>query len=179
MSYNNIQLIKRDFFAMRNGVIADALRKAGAPYAIIFGLTLPQLADIASAIGENREIAETLHQNTTTRESLMLAPMIYPRGEMDYATAYQWLAGAQTAEVADVICHRLVRHLDFAAALASDLAQSPASMSRYAALRLYINIISKHTDAALEAARKELGLGDPMTLSLARQIIDEAEFMCQ
>lgn len=179
MNYNNIQLIKREFFAMRNGVIADALRKAGAPYHIIFGLTIPQLADIASAVGENREIAETLHQNTTTRESLMLAPMIYPRGDMDYDTAYQWLAGAPTPEVADVICHRLARHLDFASALASDLAQSPASMSRYAALRLYLNIISKHTDAALETALNELKANDPMTAALARQIIDEAEFIRQ
>lgn len=179
MNYNNIQLIKREFFAMRNGVIADALRKAGAPYQIIFGLTLPQLADIASAVGENREIAETLHQNTTTRESLMLAPMIYPRADMDYDTAYQWLAGAPTAEVADVVCHRLVRHLDFAASLASDLAKSPAPMSRYAALRLYLNIISKYPDAALEAARAELDANDPMTFLLARQIIDEVEFIRQ
>lgn len=164
---------------MRNGVIADTLRKAGAPYHIIFGLTLPQLADIASAVGENREIAETLHLNTTTRESLLLAPMIYPRADMDYDTAYQWLAQAPAVEVADVICHRLVRHLDFAPALATDLAKSPASMSRYAALRLYLNLISKHTDAALEAARNEFVANDPMTLPLARQIIDEAEFIRQ
>lgn len=179
MNYNNIQLIKREFFAMRNGVIADALRKAGAPYSIIFGLTIPQLAEIAEAVGPSREIAETLHNNTTTRESLMLAPMIYPREEMDYDTAYQWLAGAQSTEVVDIICHRLVRHLDFAPALADDLIKSPASMSRYAALRLYLNIISKYTDQALAAARSEDHRNDSLTQSIARQIIDESEFIKQ
>ncbi|MDE6809477.1 MAG: DNA alkylation repair protein [Muribaculaceae bacterium] len=179
MNYNNIQLIKREFFAMRNGIIADTLRKAGAPYPIIFGLTLPQLSDIAAAVGENRDIADTLHRNTTTRESLLLAPMIYPREMMDYETAYQWLAGAQTTEVADIICHRLVRHLDFAPSLASDLIKSPAVMSRYAALRLYLNLISRQTDAAFEAARNELAVNEPLTAPLARQIIDEVEFIRQ
>lgn len=179
MNYNNIQLIKREFFAMRNGVIADALRKAGAPYSIIFGLTIPQLTEIAEATGPNREIAETLHNNTTTRESLMLAAMIYPREQMDYDTAYQWLAGAPTTEVVDIICHRLVRHLEFAPTLADDLIKSPASMSRYAALRLYLNIISRYTDRALSAARDEFAVNDPLTQQLARQIIDEAEFIKQ
>ncbi|MDE5845198.1 MAG: DNA alkylation repair protein [Muribaculaceae bacterium] len=179
MNYNNIQLIKREFFAMRNGVIADALRKAGAPYSIVFGLTIPQLVEIAEAIGPNREIAETLHNNTTTRESLMLAPMIYPHEQMDYDTAYQWLAGAQTTEEIDIICHRLVRHLDFAPALADDLIKSPASMSRYAALRLYLNIISRYADQSLAAARDEIAKNDSLTQLLARQIIDEVEFIKQ
>ncbi|MDE7092625.1 MAG: hypothetical protein K2O43_04290, partial [Muribaculaceae bacterium] len=97
----------------------------------------------------------------------------------DYDTAYQWLAGAQSTEVVDIICHRLVRHLDFAPALADDLIKSPASMSRYAALRLYLNIISKYTDQALAAARSEDHRNDSLTQSIARQIIDESEFIKQ
>ena len=35
---NEMQIVKRHFFAMRNGIIADTLRRAGSPYHIIFGL---------------------------------------------------------------------------------------------------------------------------------------------
>ena len=38
-----IRQIKSDFFSLRNGEIADTLRKAGSPYKIIFGLQMPQL----------------------------------------------------------------------------------------------------------------------------------------
>ena len=47
MQYNQMQIIKRRFFAMRNGIIADTLRKAGLDYRMIFGLNLPQITDIA------------------------------------------------------------------------------------------------------------------------------------
>ena len=42
-----IRQIKSDFFSLRNGEIADTLRKAGSPYKIIFGLQMPQLEQIA------------------------------------------------------------------------------------------------------------------------------------
>ena len=45
--YNRMQIIKRRFFAMRNGIIADTLRKAGLDYRMIFGLNLPQVVEIA------------------------------------------------------------------------------------------------------------------------------------
>ena len=35
--------IKHQFMAFRNGIVADALRKAGYDYKVIFGLQLPQL----------------------------------------------------------------------------------------------------------------------------------------
>ena len=43
----NIKEIKHSFLAFRNGIVSDTLRKAGMPYGIIFGLQLPQLAEIA------------------------------------------------------------------------------------------------------------------------------------
>ena len=48
--FNQIQLIKRRFFAMRNGIVADTIRKAGFDYRMIFGLNLPQLKDIAAEL---------------------------------------------------------------------------------------------------------------------------------
>lgn len=50
-TFNKMQLLKRRFFAMRNGAVADSLRRQGADYRIIFGLNLPQLVDIAREFG--------------------------------------------------------------------------------------------------------------------------------
>ena len=46
-TYSPMQTVKRGFFAMRNGVIADTLRKGGSTFRIIFCLNLPQFVDIA------------------------------------------------------------------------------------------------------------------------------------
>ena len=60
VKYNDMQLVKRRFFAMRNGIIADTLRSAGSPFKIIFGLNLPQIIDIASQTPHTIELAEQL-----------------------------------------------------------------------------------------------------------------------
>ena len=81
--FNDMQQIKRHFFAMRNGIVADVLRKAGSPFRIIFGLTLPQITDVANATGKNAELARRLWDNKTTRCSMLLAPMIMPEDAIE------------------------------------------------------------------------------------------------
>ncbi|MDE7376526.1 MAG: hypothetical protein K2N16_06735, partial [Muribaculaceae bacterium] len=68
-----MQTLKRSMYAMRNGIVADALRKGGCPHKMVFGVNLPQLAEIARNFGKNREVAEQLWADTSTRESMMLA----------------------------------------------------------------------------------------------------------
>ncbi len=109
--YNRMQIIKRRFFAMRNGIIADTLRKAGLEYKIIFGLNLPQITEIAAEQPHEADLAEELWADRRTRESLMLAPMLYPAADMDSATAARWIRTAPTTEVADVLCLKLLRHI--------------------------------------------------------------------
>ena len=174
-TYNDIQLIKREFFSLRNGIIADTIRRSGAPYKIIFGLNMPQLKEIADAIGPNRALADALHANATTRESLMLAPMIFPHGEMTPQIAAQWIADSPTAEVIDVTCHRLLRHLPFAAETAREFAVSDSDMLRYAALRLLLNLRDFPADEAAGIARAELARAVPLTAGVARMLLERLE----
>ena len=92
--FNDMQSVKRQFFAYRNGIIADTMRKAGSPFKIIFGLNIPQIKQIASEIGKNKALAAKLWNNTTTRESMLLAPMIYPADELDIAEAFELCFGS-------------------------------------------------------------------------------------
>lgn len=61
--FSKMQRLKRRFFAMRNGITADALRRVGQPFRVIFGLNMPQLREIAGEFGPDEELARELWAN--------------------------------------------------------------------------------------------------------------------
>ena len=178
--FGPMQNVKRRMFALRNGVIADRLRRAGDPHRVIFGLNLPQLVEVAQATGADAALARQLWANATTRESRLLAPMVMPREEMTAAEALEWAATLQDAEEADILCHRLLRHCPFARALVDDLHAGQGWM-RYAGLRLAFNLIYA-ADApwrahALELAAADLTSADPAVARLASQLSTEITYL--
>ncbi len=175
-SFNKIQQLKRRFFALRNGAVADSMRKAGAPYRIIFGLNLPQLADLAAGFGPDPELALRLRDNTTTRESLLIAPMLYPADSLTVADALDWIRLSPTTEVIDILCLKLLRHHPDPAAIIAPLAVSDRPLERYAALRLGANILPREMDRIEAIARAEAARRDPLTLLTATMILDDIAF---
>ena len=168
--------VKRRFFAMRNGITADHLRRSGMGYRIIFGLNLPQIAEIAADFSPDDELADALWANSTTRESRLMAPMLYDHADIiiDKALAM----ASQTAEIeeADVLCHRLLRHLPFAHSLPSMLLadNTGRALTRYAGLRLITFLAATGDKAAyLHLARAEASSGNPATSRLAAMIADD------
>lgn len=174
--FNIFQQIKREFFALRNGVIADTLRRNGAPYKIIFGLNIPQIKEVASHYGPDAELARRLWENNSTRESLLMAPMIMPLEAMDAEEARRWIMESPTAEVTDVLCHSLLRHRADSYEFAVEIADAEEPMLRYAAMRLLWHHIQSHTDDIKSIAEAELAREDDLTAGPARQIIDEIAF---
>lgn len=172
-----INEIKRMVYAMRNGVAADVLRRGGAPYRMIFGVNLPQLSEIAKEIGTSVEVADKLWSDSGVRESLLLAVMVHPEAEMDSKKALLWLEQAPSVEIIDVLCHRQLRHKAYASELADKLVDSDCDMKRYAALRLYFNLLPEHQDGARVAAQKELERAVPFTRMIASMLIDELDFI--
>lgn len=177
--FNLMQRVKRDLYAMRNGAIADRLRRLGSPHRIIFGLNLPQLAEIATRYAGDPALAEELWANTSTRESMLLAPMIYPIEGMTMETALRWIGTIPSAEVADILCHRLLRKLDFAPDLIDTLARSGRDIERYTALRLAFNLLPSRPDVSRALAETELSSGTPLTASICRALIDEVDFLME
>ncbi len=177
--YNAVQTVKRRFFAMRNGIIGDVLRKSGSGFKIIFGLNLPQIAEIADESPHTAEFATTLWHNTTTRESMLIAPMLYPRDEFDEATARIWISEVPEVEVADILCHRLLRFQPYALALAKEYIEkgNSSELERYTALRLAFNIVNKYPDEALALASHPDNGKFRHTAGIARSLADEARFI--
>ncbi len=174
-----MQTVKRRFFAMRNGVIADVLRRGGSPFRIIFGLNLPQIVEIGNDMGRNRELAEQLWANATTRESMLLAPMLVEPETFTYADAEHWIAGIPAAEVADILCHRLLRHCAYAPQLADSLVQSATPMDRYVAVRLMFNLVAAHPQQALDIARRAQAHPSSLTDRTAAMLAEEAGFILE
>lgn len=104
-----IQEIKHEFMAFRNGIVADALRSAGQPYGVIFGLQLPQLKEIASKAGKDASLAGQLWEDRNVRESRLLAPFLLEAAEMTTEEAVGMLAGTRTREEVDILVFRLIR----------------------------------------------------------------------
>ncbi|MDE6497271.1 MAG: DNA alkylation repair protein [Muribaculaceae bacterium] len=178
--FNSMQAVKRRFFAMRNGVIADTLRRAGSPFHIIFGLNLPQISEIAAewhGHPEAGDLARKLWANTTCRESMLLAPMLlHGAGGVEKEAARHMVEESPSDEVTDILCHRLLRHSPYAAELADELGDEEDCRMRYAGLRLMFNIVAAHPQQAKAMATAELERGCARTQRIAAALLDEAEF---
>lgn len=101
----------------QNVYTSSLLRQHGYNYRVAFGCSLPDVKDIARQIGEELanpdsplygltsiEVAEALWADVNIRESLLVAPLLYPRGEMSVEIAQRWAQSIPTPEVADVVC---------------------------------------------------------------------------
>ncbi len=170
--FNEMQTVKRRMYAMRNGVIADTLRKAASPFRVIFGLNLPQLLDIAAGIGKDSDIARRLWANTATRESMLLAPMLMPAGELSEDEALEWCLQVPACEVADILCHRLLRHEPYALELARRLIAEDKEMAHYTGMRLMCNIAPRYPDEARRIGEAELESGNPAVRQIASLLVD-------
>ena len=148
-TFNLMQSVKRRFYAMRNGMLAAQMRQGGVDYRINFGLNIPQIKDIAAELiasglsaAELASLARALWDNESTRESRLLAPMILPPEE------------AQTAEIADMLCHSLLRRLDCAPGLVTAAMASPTGrLGSYTPLRLLANLLASGRISADEAEK--------------------------
>lgn len=177
--FNDMQKVKHAFFTMRNGALADNMRRQGANYRIIFGLNLPQLIEIAKITPQNAILAQSLWENKTTRESMLLAPMIYPIKDFSIEIARKWIDEIQSAEIADILCHRLLRHTDFADILADEIISSEDDIKRYTALRLKFNRLPNNISQVLKQAQTELHRNCQLTASICHNLINEIEFLLE
>lgn len=174
--FSPMQQLKRRLYAMRNGAVADTLRRSGCPYRLIFGVNLPQLGEIAAAFGPSEELAEALWRDTDLRESGLLAPMLYPVEKLTLERARTLAGAVRWSEDADILCFKLLRHADFAPQLAAELSAAAEPLSRYAGLRLWFNLVARYPSEALAAARAELGRPQPIA-QLAAMLAEEAELL--
>ena len=140
--------IRKEFFAFRNGIVADKLRKAGDPHTMIMGCLLVDVQAIVQRQREAIDDAQTLKalalelwNDTNSRECRLAAPMLYPAELMTLEQALQWCLSVETIEVADNLCHKLLRHIAEADALFRQLIADERPLVKYTGYRLLLNLL--------------------------------------
>lgn len=116
--------IKQRFFALRNGILADALRKQGG-HEMVFGLQIPQIAEIARDTEPSMELADILWNDRSVRESRLLATYLFPPEEVTISKALKLAADVITVEEADMLAFRLLKRLPYAKTLLEEVYTHP------------------------------------------------------
>ena len=143
--------IKRMYRLYMNGIVSHSMREKGSGYRVNFGLTLPLLTRIAQQIEPSTEIAEELWHDTGVRESMLLAPMVYPTEQYKLSDAQRWVMDMQEmekphTEVADFCCKFLFSRLPYAHTLAQQWITTTGDIIAYTGFRLACTIVSDETD---------------------------------
>ena len=136
-----LQTLKKQFFAHRNGMLAQQLKAAGDPHTIIMGCQLVDIVAITSLYGKDSQLAQALWNEKQHRECRMAATMLYPVEEFTVNNALEWCNDLESTEIADVLCHRLLRHLNYAPQLWEKMLKSEQPLSHYASWRLLLNLL--------------------------------------
>ncbi|MDY5010638.1 MAG: hypothetical protein SO055_08550, partial [Sodaliphilus sp.] len=76
--------------------------------------------------------------------------------DMDKATAREWAKNVECEEIADVLCHRLLRKLPFAAEIAMVLKNSTEPMAIYTGFRLLLNLVLMNKVEKTDSLKAEL-----------------------
>lgn len=131
-----VREIKKEFFAYRNGILADRLRDAGYPYRIIFGLNVPQLAELARLCGYDMDLADALWSDRGVRESRLLACYLFDPEKIDAEEAFRLACDVATEEEADMLSFRLLKRLPYVSDLYGRLSGSDSENAFLAARSL-------------------------------------------
>lgn len=133
-----LKAIRKEFFALRNGMIADTLRKAGLEQKYIFGLQLPQIKGIADKFRPDveekaAELSRALWSNRECREARLLACHLMPPRLMTEDEMSGWAKDVISREEADILAFRLLRYVPESRQLALSIIGSDKPLERYTA----------------------------------------------
>lgn len=169
--------LRKAFFSHRNGVVADALRAAGDPHRYIMGCQLADIVAIAANRVPDASLAQALWADRDHRECRMAAAMLYPVEKFTTEKALEWCHDVETTEIADVLCHRLLRKLPYASTLVKQLMADDAVLVRYTAFRLLLNLLLmgkvNPTAAMRRQIEEEQARGEALLQPLLASLLEE------
>ena len=179
-----LRAIRKEFFAYRNGIVADKLRKAGDPHPMIMGCLLADVMEITNRTrdaiddkAQRQALARELWNDTNSRECRLAAPMLYPAEFMSLDEAAEWCSGIESVEIADNLCHKLLRHTAEADALFRKLIAQEQTMVKYTGYRLLLNLLLggkvQATPSLKSIVEAEAAHAQPQLTALLRDVLEE------
>jgi hypothetical protein len=114
---NKITNIKNSFRLRMNGVAAKSMRDKGVDYKINWGISIPQLKEMAKEYGKDYDLAIELWKENI-RECKILAILIMPSEKMIPEIVDLWMEQTNSLEIAELASFILYQNLDYAPLLA-------------------------------------------------------------
>lgn len=130
-----IKAIKHQFRLRMNGPVAASMREKGINYKVNFGLTYPQIREIASRLRPDEQLAGELWKEDI-RESKILATLLFPPEQMTRREADRWLTEIPYPEIADYAVMNLFSRLSFAPDFMIECVKSENPLFRYTGFML-------------------------------------------
>ena len=112
-----LKAIKRSFFLRMDGTASRSMREKGLDYKINWGVSIPDLCQMASQYGKDYALAIALWKEDI-RECKILATMIMPPEEMLPEIVELWMEQTPSQEIAEMAAFNLYQHLDYAPVMA-------------------------------------------------------------
>lgn len=133
--HQKLMEIKRSFRLLMNGPVSQSMREKGMDYKVNWGVSLPNLQEMAREYGKDRDLAIALWKEDI-RECKILATLIMPASEMTRELVDVWMEQLHSQEMAEMLSFHLLRHLDFAPALAYEWMASDKELYQLTAYHL-------------------------------------------
>lgn len=114
---NQLKAIKQSFRLMMNGEASRSMREKGVEYKLNWGVTLPQLKQMATEWEKSYDLAIALWKEDI-RECKILATLLMPAGLMPQEVAEIWMEQTRSQEMAEMLAFNLFQYLDYAPDLA-------------------------------------------------------------
>lgn len=112
-----LKAIKRSFFLRMDGMASRSMREKGLDYKINWGVSIPDLRQMAAQYGKDYALAIALWKENI-RECKILATMIMPPEEMLPEIVELWMEQTPSQEIAEMAAFNLYQHLDYAPVMA-------------------------------------------------------------
>ena len=122
--------IRQKLMLRMNGAASECMVQRGISYRLNYGVTLPELQQIASGYRQDSGLANGLWRQEC-RECRMLAAMLYPASEFFADLADVWIDGIQYPDLAEVCCKFLFRLMPGASEAAFRWIASEDDMRQY------------------------------------------------
>lgn len=171
-----IKEIKRSFRLAMNGVVSQSMRTKGVDYRVNWGVSLPNLRQIAKDIGQDKELALSLWKENV-RECKILATLLMPAGDITIEQLDDWVSSIDSYELAEMASFNLFQHVPFVDKCACDwigLENKYIKLCGYHVLsRLFAgnyNISESNKDSFMNNLR--IGFSD------ANMVVKKAAFSC-
>lgn len=114
---DRLKQIKQSFRLLMNGEASRYMRENGVNYHLNWGVAFTDLKKMAEEYGKDYHLAVELWKENI-RECKILATLTMPYEKMSPELADLWMEQTGTVEMAEMLAHNLLQHLDFTPVMA-------------------------------------------------------------